>query len=78
MADESANKARYEPVEERAIAAAHGRGEPAQCPRCDVPMTTRKMGGGSFGLGYARRREWLLCPKCRRSVLFDAARGTRN
>ena len=78
MSDESASKARFELVEERAIAAAHARGETVQCPRCDVPMSSRSIGGGSFGLGYARRREWLLCPQCRRSVLFDTKRGTRN
>jgi hypothetical protein len=41
-------------------------------------MTEREIGGGSFGLGYARRREWLICPQCRRSALFDLRRGTRN
>jgi hypothetical protein len=41
-------------------------------------MTARAIGGGSFGLGYARRREWLLCPACRRSVIFDRERGTRT
>ena len=41
-------------------------------------MTKRSIGGGSFGLGYARRREWLICPTCRRSVIFDLKRGTRN
>lgn len=41
-------------------------------------MTERKIGGGSFGLGYARKREWLICPKCHRSALFDVRRGTRN
>jgi hypothetical protein len=49
-----------------------------RCPRCDVVMHRRAIGGGSFGLGYARRRFWLLCPRCRRSAIFDAARGTRN
>ena len=41
-------------------------------------MNARPIGGGSFGLGYARRREWLMCPECKRSVLFDLKRGTRN
>ena len=50
----------------------------ADCPRCRVPFTRRPIGGGSFGLGYARRREWLICPRCRRSALFDVKRGTRN
>jgi len=41
-------------------------------------LTVRDIGGGSFGLGYARRRQWLLCPTCRRSVIFDRERGTRT
>jgi hypothetical protein len=41
-------------------------------------MTVRSIGGGSFGLGYARKREWLICPTCRRSVIFDVKRGTRT
>jgi hypothetical protein len=41
-------------------------------------MTQRAIGGGSFGLGYARRREWLICPSCRRSAIFDIKRGTRT
>jgi hypothetical protein len=50
----------------------------AVCPRCEVAMTRREIGGGSFGLGYARQRDWLICPKCRRSAIFDFKRGTRT
>jgi hypothetical protein len=70
--------AQYEPEEQRLVREAFARGEQPRCPRCDVPMTVRSIGGGSFGLGYARRREWLICPQCRRSVIFDMKRGTRN
>lgn len=70
--------ARYEPSEEQAIRAAMGAGKAAECPRCRVAMTERAIGGGSFGLGYSRRRQWLICPKCRRSAIFDVKRGTRN
>ncbi|HXG71070.1 MAG TPA: hypothetical protein VNJ04_10740 [Gemmatimonadaceae bacterium] len=49
-----------------------------ECPRCEVVMTRRPIGGGSFGLGYARQRHWLICGKCKRSALFDVQRGTRN
>lgn len=70
--------ASYTPDQERALRAAFARGEPLTCPECAVALTHRELGGGSFGLGYARRREWLLCPDCRRSVLFDARRGTRT
>jgi hypothetical protein len=48
------------------------------CPRDGAFLTTRPIGGGSFGLGYARRREWLICPTCHRSVIFDIKRGTRT
>ena len=58
--------------------AAHAAGETVRCPRDGAAMTLRRIGGGSFGLGYARRREWLLCPSCRRSVIFDRERGTRT
>jgi hypothetical protein len=69
--------ARYEPPEEKAIREAYARGEPPRCPRDGTQMTVRSIGGGSFGLGYSRRREWLICPTCRRSVIFDVKRGTR-
>ena len=75
MTDESA---RYEPDEERALRVRFAAGETPTCPRDGATMTTRHIGGGSFGLGYSRRREWLICPECRRSVLFDVKRGTRN
>jgi transposase-like protein len=64
--------------EERAIREAARRGQKPACPRCEATMTPREIGGGSFGLGYARRREWLICPRCHRSVLFDRKWVTRN
>jgi hypothetical protein len=70
--------AQYSAVEQQAIRDAYAVRNSATCPRCGVAMTARSIGGGSFGLGYARRRDWLICPQCRRSVLFDLKRGTRN
>jgi hypothetical protein len=70
--------ARYEAEEEKAIRERFAAGELPSCPRCSVRMTLREIGGGSFGLGYSRKREWLLCPECRRSVIFDVKRGTRT
>jgi hypothetical protein len=75
MASESAQ---YSAAEQQAIRESYATGQDATCPRCAVAMSARSIGGGSFGLGYARRREWLICPRCRRSVLFDLKRGTRN
>ena len=70
--------AQFEPAEQQAIRAAVAEGQPAVCPRDGATMTSRSIGGGSFGLGYARRREWLICPTCKRSLIFDRRRGTRN
>jgi hypothetical protein len=68
----------YTADEQRAIREAFAERGSAECPRCAVSLTERKIGGGSFGLGYARRREWLICPRCHRSAIFDVKRGTRN
>jgi hypothetical protein len=73
-----ADRAQYDAVELAGIRDAFVRGDVPLCPRCHVPMSTRPIGGGSFGLGYARRREWLICSRCRRSAIFDIRRGTRN
>jgi hypothetical protein len=74
----SGEHAQFEPAEQQAIRAAVTAGEKPICPRDGTPMTSRAIGGGSFGLGYARQREWLICPECKRSVIFDRRRGTRN
>lgn len=52
--------------------------ETPECPRCKTQMTRREIGGGSFGLGYARKREWLICGSCHRSAIYDVKRGTRT
>ena len=70
--------AKFTTEEEGALRAAVAAGGAASCPRCAVTMTRRSIGGGSFGLGYARKREWFICPSCHRSVIFDVKRGTRN
>lgn len=69
--------ARFTSEEERALREAVIAGGQPDCPRCGVRMTKRPIGGGSFGLGYHRQREWLLCPSCKRSAIFDVKRGTR-
>jgi hypothetical protein len=70
--------AQFDPDQERSIRADFVANGSAACPECGTQMTIRAIGGGSFGLGYARKRTWLLCPTCRRSVIFDAERGTRT
>jgi hypothetical protein len=75
---EASRVAQYTPSEHQDIWQELGGGKAPQCPRCRVAMHPRTIGGGSFGLGYARQRVWLLCPRCHRSAIFDTARGTRN
>jgi hypothetical protein len=70
--------AQFSADEQRAIREAFAAGGAVRCPRCGGTMTGRPIGGGSFGLGYSRRREWLICSGCHRSALFDVKRGTRN
>jgi len=72
------DQATFDSEEERAIRERFAAGERPVCPRDGTLLTVRNIGGGSFGLGYARRRQWLLCPTCRRSVIFDRERGTRT
>ncbi|NUO64743.1 MAG: hypothetical protein HOQ11_17795 [Gemmatimonadaceae bacterium] len=71
-------RAQFTEEEQRALREAVAAGQDPVCPRCGVRMTMRGVGGGSFGLGYARKREWLICPRCRRSAIFDVKRGTRT
>ncbi len=72
--------AQYSPAEQAEIRAAVQGDALPHCPRCAAhPAMTRKgIGGGSFGLGYQRKRDWFVCPTCRRSAIFDLKRGTRT
>jgi hypothetical protein len=70
--------AQYTSEELKSIREVFVTGVMPECPRCHIHMTERPIGGGSFGLGYARKREWLICPRCRRSAIYDLKRGTRN
>ena len=73
-----AENAQYTPLELQRIRDEFAAGRMPECPRCGVAMSRREIGGGSFGLGYARQRDWLICAKCRRSAIFDVKRGTRT
>ncbi|HYW49166.1 MAG TPA: hypothetical protein VE861_01100 [Gemmatimonadaceae bacterium] len=80
-APESADgPAQYSQAEQGTIREAVLHDRLPHCPRCAAhPVMTRKgIGGGSFGLGYQRKRDWFVCPACRRSAIFDLKRGTRN
>lgn len=70
--------AQFTPIQLAAIRDAFTGDQPVECPACGGRMTARAIGGGSFGLGYARQREWLICNRCHRSAIFDVRRGTRT
>ena len=72
--------AQYSLAEQAEIRAAVLADAAPLCPRCLAhPIMGRKaIGGGSFGLGYQRKRDWFVCPSCHRSAIFDLRRGTRN
>lgn len=70
--------AQYSPAQLAEIKEAFGASQQILCPVCGSRMTARGIGGGSFGLGYSRKREWLICTGCHRSAIFDVKRGTRN
>jgi hypothetical protein len=70
--------AQYSPRELQQIRDEFTSGRTPLCPRCNAGMSRREIGGGSFGLGYARQRDWLICGSCRRSAIFDIHRGTRT
>jgi hypothetical protein len=76
--DPGTERPQYDAPELEAMRGSYASGAMPSCPRCAVMMTRRSIGGGSFGLGYARKREWLICPRCRRSAVFDVRRRTRN
>lgn len=62
--------ANYTRTEERALAAALAGAGEVRCPRCEVPMERREL-PPLAGFAYVRRRIWLTCPGCRRSVVLD-------
>jgi hypothetical protein len=70
--------AQFTAEEQKAVRESFAATGAARCPRDGTAMRAKGIGGGSFGLGYARKREWLMCPTCHRSALFDVKRGTRN
>jgi hypothetical protein len=55
---------------ERAIAA----GQPLHCPACTATLSAIDV-PASRQVSYVRRRVWLICPDCRRSVAVDAVDG---
>jgi uncharacterized protein with PIN domain len=79
VTDDAGGRAQYERAELQVMQQEARTGAAPRCPRCEgtPEMLKKPIGGGSFGLGYQRRRVWYMCPQCRRSAMFDLERGTR-
>lgn len=59
--------------EERSLRRAVTRGLPLACPVCDVPLDVETVAPRQ-DVSYVRRRRWLRCARCRRSLVVDAPR----
>lgn len=62
--------ANYDTAERQKLAEALRGGEPLVCPRCGAAVA-RSPVAGRAALPYVRRREWLICTGCKRSVAVD-------
>ncbi|HUG39180.1 MAG TPA: hypothetical protein VMM12_01780 [Longimicrobiales bacterium] len=62
--------------ERRRIEAALAAGREPLCPACGGVLDRRRVRPAA-SVSYVRRREWLLCPGCRRSGAVDVREGER-
>lgn len=46
------------------------------CPVCNLDMSLTSVEPRE-GVPYVRRRDWLLCPGCKRSLILDRPRSDR-
>lgn len=68
--------ANYSREERRRLAEAAAEGKPLRCPVCGGGLARRRVEPGR-GVGYVRRRSWVLCPACKRSAAVDVRPGAR-
>ncbi len=59
--------------EERSLRRAVAEGMPLVCPVCDVRLEVETV-APRRDVSYVRRRRWLRCSRCRRSLVVDAPR----
>jgi hypothetical protein len=67
----------YTAEQEQIIRRDWGRDGAAVCPVCRETLTGRPVPRPS-AVSYVRRRSWLTCPGCRRTVVADDPRTGRG
>lgn len=60
----------YDREERQRLTQTARRGEALVCPRCGAAVARRPVAGRE-SLPYVRRREWLICTGCKRSLAVD-------
>jgi hypothetical protein len=60
----------FDATQRNALQQAAARGDPLQCPVCDVALSHQEV-SPSPQVAYVRHRLWLLCPHCRRTASID-------
>ncbi len=68
--------ANYTPEEEDRIVEALRSDDRASCPRCRAPLDRTEVPARG-DVAYVRRRLWLVCGACRRSLVVDRRRLNR-
>ena len=66
--------AQYDADEEALLLDALRRGTPLRCPRCGAAVGRRAV-PPERAVAYVRRRVWLSCEGCGRSVVLDERRA---
>lgn len=66
--------AHYSRDQEAGLRAALAGGHPPHCPVCDVEMDVETVRPRA-DVSYVRRRRWLRCGVCGRSLVVDVPRG---
>lgn len=67
------NGSGYTREEEERLVRVLREGGPPLCPRCGAGLATRDV-PPSEAISYVRDRLWLVCPRCRTSLVLDRRR----
>lgn len=67
------NRPTFSPADEAEIRARRRAGAQVECPHCRVPLAVEAVPPPD-GVAYVRRRSWLTCPSCRRTMVADDPR----
>ena len=68
------NRPTFSQAQEMALRLRWAANGEAACPMCGVPLEDRPVPQPSQ-VSYVRRRSWLTCPECRRTLVADDPKG---